>query len=180
MADINVYLQAIMVARFGKDVRQSIHDGIKAINDEVVDYGSTASAAAESAWEREQSAAASAKNAMNYAESAEDYALQATQKAYESLLSAQDAEQYALNAQESAESSAEKAESAAVSSLAAEQYKEQAQSIIINQQAILEEINRKLINTEFDVDEDGYLIYTDNSSFNFTVDEDGYLEWEVA
>lgn len=180
MANIDEYLQAIMHARFGKDVRQSFHDSIKAINDEVVDYGTTASAAAESAWESEQSAAASAENAKNYADSAGNYALQAKQKAYESLLSAQDAEQAALSSQESAAESAEKAESAAVSALAAEGYKEQAQSIIDNQEAILEEINRKLINTEFDVDEDGYLIYTENSSFNFTVNEDGYLEWEVA
>ncbi len=35
MADIGVYLKKILSARYGRDVRQSIHDGIDAINKEV-------------------------------------------------------------------------------------------------------------------------------------------------
>lgn len=42
------------------------------------------------------------------------------------------------------------------------------------------EINKKLTMTEFDVNEDGELIYTDNSAYNFVVDNDGNLNWEVA
>ena len=35
MADIQSYLDEISNARYGKDVRKAIHDGVKAINEEV-------------------------------------------------------------------------------------------------------------------------------------------------
>lgn len=47
-------------------------------------------------------------------------------------------------------------------------------------QGIEDEINKKLTMTEFNVNEDGELIYTDNSAYNFVVDNDGNLNWEVA
>lgn len=47
-------------------------------------------------------------------------------------------------------------------------------------QGIESDINKKLTTTEFDVNEDGELIYTDNSAYNFVVDNDGNLNWEVA
>lgn len=47
-------------------------------------------------------------------------------------------------------------------------------------QGIESEINKKLTMTEFDVNEDGELIYTDNAAYNFTVDNKGNLNWEVA
>ena len=47
-------------------------------------------------------------------------------------------------------------------------------------QGIENEINKKLTMSEFDVNEDGELIYTDNSAYNFVVDNDGNLNWEVA
>lgn len=47
-------------------------------------------------------------------------------------------------------------------------------------QGIEDDINKKLAMTEFDVNEDGELIYTDNSTYNFVVDNDGNLNWEVA
>ena len=47
-------------------------------------------------------------------------------------------------------------------------------------QGIESEINNKLAMAEFDVNEDGELIYTDNSAYNFVVDNDGNLKWEVA
>ena len=47
-------------------------------------------------------------------------------------------------------------------------------------QGIESEINKKLTMAEFDVNEDGDLIYTDNSAYNFVVDNDGNLNWEVA
>lgn len=47
-------------------------------------------------------------------------------------------------------------------------------------QGIESAINKKLTMTEFDVNEDGELIYTDNSAYNFVVDNDGNLNWEVA
>lgn len=46
-------------------------------------------------------------------------------------------------------------------------------------QGIENEINKKLTKSEFDINEDGELIYTDNAAYNFTVDDDGNLNWEV-
>lgn len=46
-------------------------------------------------------------------------------------------------------------------------------------QGIESEINKKLAMAEFDVNEDGELIYTDNAAYNFVVDDDGNLNWEV-
>lgn len=47
-------------------------------------------------------------------------------------------------------------------------------------QGIESEINKKLTMAEFDLNDDGELIYTDNSAYNFVVDNDGNLNWEVA
>lgn len=47
-------------------------------------------------------------------------------------------------------------------------------------QGIENEINKKLTMAEFDLNDDGELIYTDNATYNFTVDNDGNLNWEVA
>lgn len=46
-------------------------------------------------------------------------------------------------------------------------------------QGIENEINKKLTKSEFDINEDGELIYTDNAAYNFTVDDDGNLNWKV-
>ena len=47
-------------------------------------------------------------------------------------------------------------------------------------QEIESAINKKITMAEFDVNEDGELVYTDNSAYNFNVDNDGNLNWEVA
>lgn len=47
-------------------------------------------------------------------------------------------------------------------------------------QEIENDINKKLTMAEFDLNDDGELVYTDNASYNFTVDDDGNLNWEVA
>lgn len=47
-------------------------------------------------------------------------------------------------------------------------------------QGIENEINKKLTMAEFSLNDDGELIYTDNSAYNFTVDNNGNLNWEVA
>ena len=45
---------------------------------------------------------------------------------------------------------------------------------------VKDEIYNMLQMAEFDVNADGFLVYTDDSNFNFTVNNDGMLEWEVA
>lgn len=72
MANITEYLKKILASRYGRDVRQSIHDGIKAINDEVVDYGTTASASAEAAAKSAEEAATSESNVETLVTDAKD------------------------------------------------------------------------------------------------------------
>ena len=43
----------------------------------------------------------------------------------------------------------------------------------------VEQINKKLSIAEFEVNTDGYLVYNDDSAYNFAVDDNGYLNWEV-
>lgn len=47
-------------------------------------------------------------------------------------------------------------------------------------QDIEDNINKKLTMATFGLNDDGELIYTDNSAYNFTVDNNGNLNWEVA
>ena len=47
-------------------------------------------------------------------------------------------------------------------------------------QGIENDINKKLTMAEFNLNDDGELIYTDNAAYNFVVDNDGNLNWEVA
>lgn len=44
----------------------------------------------------------------------------------------------------------------------------------------LEQINKKVQMAEFDIDDDGNLVYTDGASYIFNVSDDGMLNWEVA
>lgn len=59
-------------------------------------------------------------------------------------------------------------------------FKDSAEETAGNLQSSLDEINKKLGMTEFDIDDDGNLIYTDDGGYIFTVEDDGYLYWEVA
>lgn len=61
-----------------------------------------------------------------------------------------------------------------------EHYRDEAKESSDNAQSSLDEINKKTIKTEFNVDDDGNLIYNDESLYNFIVGDDGYLYWEVA
>ena len=47
-------------------------------------------------------------------------------------------------------------------------------------QEAIDAIDKKIGLAEFDVDENGYLIYTDNSPYQFSIDDNGNLNWEVA
>lgn len=87
------------------------------------------------------------------------------------------AAQSALESQSLAEQSAESANTSAIT---ANTHKESARGYAESAQSANEEINRKLQLAEFDIDDNGNLIYTDTSAYNFSVDDNGYLNWEVA
>jgi len=87
------------------------------------------------------------------------------------------ASQSALESQSLAEQSAEDAQASA---LTANNHKESARGYAETAQSANEEINRKLQLAEFDIDDNGNLIYTDTSAYAFSVDDNGLLNWEVA
>lgn len=87
------------------------------------------------------------------------------------------ASQSALESQSLAEQSAEDAQASA---LTASTHKESARGYAEAAQSANEEINRKLELAEFDIDNNGNLIYTDTSAYAFSVDNNGNLNWEVA
>ena len=121
MSKINEYLNNIMKAIYGRDVRQSIHDAIKEI-DAVADtaQGSAtemARAAQQSAEDAEASKNASAKSESNARKSEE-----AAKKSQEtSKLSETQAGMYADNAEKSVDTAAQQADAASNSAAAAKE-----------------------------------------------------------
>ena len=87
------------------------------------------------------------------------------------------ASQSALESQSLAEQHAESAEDSA---LEASTYKESARGYAETAESAKDEIIKKLELAEFDIDDNGNLIYTDTSAYAFTVDDNGNLNWEVA
>lgn len=126
MSNISQYLANILAARYGKDVRQSIHDAIKEV-DRVADTAQdSATASAKVAAESEKKAAESAENASTSAGAAAESAENAAESAESAAgsvaaveESARDAAESEKNAQTSAEAAAESAKNAAVSAASA-------------------------------------------------------------
>lgn len=163
MANIQKYLEQILSARYGKDVRQSIHDAIQAI-DNVADGA-------------KDSATASAKEASTYA-------LQSKSSAD----SAQASSISANSSKVSADLFATRSESWAVGGTGSrtdenvtnsKYYSEQAAETLALCEGVKAEVDRKLEIATFDVDDNGNLVYTDGTSYNFSIDENGNLTWEV-
>lgn len=146
------------------------------------------------ASEKAAAASISEENAKNYAEQAKSSAdkastseVIATEKAASAEESARNAKesetsakQSELNAMESEVNAKESEDNAEISEEQARQYAEQAKALNDSTIDLLDQINRKIELAEFDIDDDGNLIYTDNTAYLFTVDDDGNLNWEVA
>ena len=81
MANIAEFLRKIKEARYGKDVRSSIHDGIKAINDEVEANTLASNEAVESANRSAEAAEAASTQATKSANLAQASANNASQSA---------------------------------------------------------------------------------------------------
>lgn len=79
---------------------------------------------------------------------------------------------YASQALSSASNAKQSENSAAGSAQLAKTYSDSAYES-------LQEIKKKLSFAEFDIDENGNLIYTEDTAYLFSVDENGYLTWEV-
>ena len=87
------------------------------------------------------------------------------------------ASQSALESQSLAEQSAEYAQASA---LTANAHEESARGYAETAESAKDEIIKKLELAEFDIDDNGNLIYTDTSAYAFSVDDNGLLNWEVA
>ena len=91
MANIDPYLENIMQARYGRDVRQSIHDGIEAINDDTIARNAENKAIAENAVDLATQAKGEAKTAQD---SAQAYANQALAHEQQAQIYRNQAEQF--------------------------------------------------------------------------------------
>ena len=60
------------------------------------------------------------------------------------------------------------------------QYAEEAKQYASQTEGIIDEVNKKLELATFELDEDGNLIYTDTSAYEFLVDDDGMLNYSVV
>ena len=119
MANISTFLQAIMSARYGKDVRQSIHDGIKAINDEVAadkneviaskEAAENAATAASTSAQEASASESAAKKSENAAAASESAAATSAQKASASESAAKKSETAAAASKSAASTSAQTA-----------------------------------------------------------------------
>lgn len=146
------------------------------------------------AVEKATSASVSEENAKNYAEQAKnsadrasasevitvEKAVSAEESARNAKESETNAKQSELNVKESEVNAKESEDNADISEEQARQYAEQAKALNDSTSDLLDQINRKIELAEFDIDDDGNLIYTDNTTYLFTVDDDGNLNWEVA
>lgn len=158
-----------------------------------------AKTSADSAADSKTRAGVYADLAQESVENASGYATTASAKATE-------ASQSAIAASGHADRSGVSADSAADSALEAESYahgdtgtrveentdnalyyKEQAKAEADrakteadNADNILTQVTKKVSFAEFSVDDNGNLLYTDNSPYNFKIDENGILLWEVA
>ena len=107
MANIDKYLDDIKIARYGKDVRNSIHDALNEMNIEIEESEVSAATSARSAEVSAQEAAESASNAKRYENSArscesmaseyKSNAENAAERAYTSEQNAKVSEENALN-----------------------------------------------------------------------------------
>ena len=119
MANISTFLQAIMSARYGKDVRQSIHDGIKAINDEVAadkneviackEAAENAATAASTSAQEASASESAAKKSETAAAASESAASTSAQEASASESAAKKSETAAAASESAAATSAQKA-----------------------------------------------------------------------
>lgn len=144
-------------------------------------------------------------SASESAESAKQSATSALQSKESAKISETNAETYAssasnsaTNANNSAESALQSKESAKTSETNADAYAKMSKSYAVGDtntrdgentdnakyyaeyaKNVKEQIDNKLKLTDFDVNDDGELIYTDNSSTLWSVDDNGNLNWEV-
>ena len=87
---------------------------------------------------------------------------------------------YASQALFSANNAKTSEENAFVSAESARGYMEEAKQYASQTEGVLEEVNKKLELATFELDDDGNLIYTDTSAYDFVVDDDGMLNYSVV
>lgn len=144
MANINTYLQKILAAIYGEEVRGSIHDAIAAINEESVKAKEDASTAKDSA---QASATAASKSAAAAEKSASD-ALASKNSAATALTEANKAKDAANSANDAAQRSATAASqsetAAASSATAAGTAKNRSEEILSEVQKVNDTVDGKV------------------------------------
>ena len=210
MADISNYLKNMLLARFGRDVRQTIHDAINAVNSSAEGSAAaaeTAKAAAERAKTGAETAKAGAETAKTGAETARTGAETAKAEAETARTGAETAKAAAERAKTGAETARRIAESYAVGTYGqvreedvtdnAKSYSEQSKNNALLTQQYYEKTKQKgddainAINKAFDNINQGLprfvinpkdgKLYCTPSRFTFVINRlTGNLEWGLT
>lgn len=181
MANIDNYLRQILSAIYGKDVRQSIHDSISAINNEVLNYNDYVKTALDGARKSEANALACKDEAANQANIALSHANKAGVQATNSANSASAAKTSETNAKTSETNAAESEKNVNDINTKLAILAESIQEKETNINELVEAATQKVANIVFSVDfETGELMYEDTGTYDFSINtETGYLEWTV-
>lgn len=205
MADISKELEQIIKARYGREVRQSIYDGIKALNESYEaerQAAEKAQKAAETAQEKSETAQEASENAQKKSETARASAEAAQAVAEEKTKASQAAAEEAVQSAENAKLGAKLAQSYAVGGSGvregedednAKKYSEKAKSSADTSKEYLTKVEKagedalQVINDAINADvpnfivdlSTGHLMY-EGGRFNFEVDSNGHLLWRIA
>lgn len=87
---------------------------------------------------------------------------------------------YASQALKSANNAKTSEDNASASEAKALGYAEEAKQYASQTEGLIDEVNKKLELATFELDDDGNLIYTDTSAYEFLVDDDGMLNYSVV
>lgn len=178
-------------AKASENAAKSSEDAAKESEDNAAESATSASESATTATQK-ASAAESSANAANTsainAKSSEDEAKQSENNA-------KDSETNAKTSEENADIYAKKSQSYAVGGTGtrdgedadnseyycntAKGFRDEAEQISQSLEDTVDQINNKLKVPEFDIDDDGNLIYREDTPYTFDMDDDGNLRWGV-
>ena len=189
-SEINAEASAIASANSASSALSSANIATTKADEAKVSADNAASSAS-TATEKANEAAQSALNASNSANSAKisetnaktsennskTYANNASASATSSENSAKLSQSYAIGGTGTRDN--EDTDNAKYYSEVSLSHKEDALLSANNAKSCLEQMIKKMQMAIFDIDDNGNLIYTDDTAYTFSVDNDGYLIWEV-
>jgi hypothetical protein len=180
MANISGFLSSILKAIYGEDVRNAIHDSIKTINEEVIDYNAYVTQKANETASNALRTENCQRECRKAQEASEANMKRAERAANETEINASEVNRDLGEAKIAVNSAHEKAEMSNIFSERAKSYAEQAANTLVqtvNKINEAVEMNTPKMVIDFNT---GHLLY-EGGRFNWIIDSDtGHLKWEVT